>query len=79
MRHLLNSVNPRIHRFEAKLFPVNAYLVEGRSGVVAVDVRLVFRTAKHYAQKRKNFVSHCRLSLSRIPTPIITEGEAVLG
>jgi len=34
---MMNSVNPRIHRFEATLFPVNAYLVEGRSGVVAVD------------------------------------------
>jgi hypothetical protein len=29
-----------IHRFEASLFPVNAYLVETATGVVAVDATL---------------------------------------
>ena len=29
-----------VHRFEASLFPVNAYLVETRTGVVVVDATL---------------------------------------
>src|SRR5262249_47442009 len=31
---------PRIHRFQASLFPVNAYLVELEAGVVLVDTTL---------------------------------------
>ena len=31
---------PTIHRFEASLFPVNAYLIETRTGVVVVDATL---------------------------------------
>src|SRR5262245_54124899 len=31
---------PRIHRFQASLFPVNAYLVELEAGVVLVDATL---------------------------------------
>jgi len=34
-----DSAYPRIHRFEARLFPVNAYLVEGRRTFIAVDAR----------------------------------------
>src|SRR4029453_11679717 len=31
---------PTIHRFEASLFPVNAYLVETSTGVIVVDATL---------------------------------------
>jgi glyoxylase-like metal-dependent hydrolase (beta-lactamase superfamily II) len=35
-----DALAPIVHRFEGSLFPVNAYLVEGPHGVVAVDATL---------------------------------------
>jgi len=35
-----DQFTPVIHRFQASLFPVNAYLVEGRDGLVVVDATL---------------------------------------
>ncbi len=47
----MTQASPIVHRFQASLFPVNAYLVESAADVIAVDARVGMSDGRRLRQR----------------------------
>jgi hypothetical protein len=65
----------KVHRFQASLFPVNAYLVEAPSSVIAIDATLGVSDGRALGASGPGLAPHRSIESQRLCAPTNGDGR----